>query len=249
MITEGLHEATVVFGVSKGLNAAVSLAQGTEVGPPGVTFTIGEVLDPINDLVERFSWVMLASIASLGVQKILLLIVTGPFFQALFILTLAAGNILLYLRFKNDRRVRRVVFKSAAVLVFLRFSIPLMALLNAHVYENYVKKEYNISALQTQITQSTGQINATTAQTLQRDTSFFEGLSNIFNYDFYKQKLAQYKKSAAQVSDHVLHLLIAFVFKAIFFPLLFLMLLYGLIKSVFAIGVNANLTKSDGLVA
>ncbi|MGM0534163.1 MAG: hypothetical protein ACQERK_06700, partial [Campylobacterota bacterium] len=131
MITEGLHEATVVFGVSKGLNAAVSLAQGTEVGPPGVTFTIGEVLDPINDLVERFSWVMLASIASLGVQKILLLIVTGPFFQALFILTLAAGNILLYFRFKNDRRVRRVVFKSAAVLVFLRFSIPLMALLNA----------------------------------------------------------------------------------------------------------------------
>ena len=31
-----------------------------------------KVLDPINDLAERFSWVMLVNTASLGIQRILM---------------------------------------------------------------------------------------------------------------------------------------------------------------------------------
>ena len=39
----------------------------------GVTLSIGELLDPFNDMVERFSWVMLLTSVSLGIQKILLI--------------------------------------------------------------------------------------------------------------------------------------------------------------------------------
>ena len=53
-----------------------SVIQDTEIAfspaGVGVTLAVGEILDPINDLIERFSFVMLVSTASLGIQKILL---------------------------------------------------------------------------------------------------------------------------------------------------------------------------------
>src|SRR5660397_82253 len=75
-LDSSFKQALAVFATAKGLNAVISLVQGTEVGPPGVTISIGEILDPINDLVERFSWIMLASLTSLGIQKIMMNIVT-----------------------------------------------------------------------------------------------------------------------------------------------------------------------------
>ena len=60
---ESFDRAMIAFGLAKGLNAVISLLQGTELSftPVGVglNFSVGEVLDPFNDMVERFSWVML----------------------------------------------------------------------------------------------------------------------------------------------------------------------------------------------
>ena len=71
-----LKRALVTFAVARGLNGVISVAQGTEVavepGGVGVNFTVGQILDPINDLVEQFSSVMLVAASSLGLQKILL---------------------------------------------------------------------------------------------------------------------------------------------------------------------------------
>ena len=57
--------AVAAFAIARAINGAISFAQGTEVAiqPAGVGLVLapGEVLDPINDLVERFSWVMLLS--------------------------------------------------------------------------------------------------------------------------------------------------------------------------------------------
>jgi hypothetical protein len=69
IVDDSLKEAVIVFGVAKGLNAAISMAQGTQITAiPGFIIAIGEALDPLNDLVEQFSWVMLASITSLGIR-------------------------------------------------------------------------------------------------------------------------------------------------------------------------------------
>ena len=67
--------ALITFAVARTLNGVISVAQGTEVavepGGVGVNFSVGEVLDPINDLVERFSAVMLVATSSLGLQNVL----------------------------------------------------------------------------------------------------------------------------------------------------------------------------------
>jgi len=67
LVDKSFTESVVIFGSAKALNAVISLAQGTELDLPFVTVAIGEVLDPINDLIEQFSFVMLASMVSLGI--------------------------------------------------------------------------------------------------------------------------------------------------------------------------------------
>ena len=75
---ETLTRALVTFAIARTLNGVISTAQGTELslepGGVGVNLKIGEILDPVNDLIERFSVVMLIATSSLGLQNVLLAI-------------------------------------------------------------------------------------------------------------------------------------------------------------------------------
>lgn len=76
----GLKRALISFAAARALNAVISVAQGTEVSVQplgfGVNFTPGQLLDPVNDIVEQFSNVMLAASVAFGVQKALIGIAT-----------------------------------------------------------------------------------------------------------------------------------------------------------------------------
>ena len=58
-----------IYATARGINALVSVLQGTEIDAFILTLTIGELLDPVNDLIERFSGVMMLAIGSLALQK------------------------------------------------------------------------------------------------------------------------------------------------------------------------------------
>jgi hypothetical protein len=72
----GLKRALITFASTRAINGLISVAQGTEVtiqpGGIGAVLTPGEILDPINDLVEQFSQTMLFSSVVLGTQKLLI---------------------------------------------------------------------------------------------------------------------------------------------------------------------------------
>ena len=82
---DSLTRALVTFAASRALNGAISVAQGTELALEpagiGVVLSVGQVLDPINDLVERFSTVMLVAASSIGLQNILLRITSAVGFD------------------------------------------------------------------------------------------------------------------------------------------------------------------------
>src|SRR4030095_297126 len=71
-----LQRALVSFALARTLSGVISVVQETQIAlqPAGVGVTLmpGELLDPINDLVERFSLVMLSSSAALGIERVLL---------------------------------------------------------------------------------------------------------------------------------------------------------------------------------
>jgi len=225
VVDDAFSQALIVFGTAKALNGVISLAQGTEIGPPGVTIAVGEVLDPVNDLVERFSWIMLASITSLGIQTIFMNIVTDPVFNVLLLLLVIAYNLWLFFRFNHDDKPRNLFFKITVIMVFLRFSIPLMALANDLVYDHFVQQEYNIAELDRGITTISDDIGRFSTEQF-----------SLFSSDYYRGQIEHYKQEANEAGDRIVKLIIAFVFQTIVFPLMFLFLLYKLVLRVFDIG-------------
>jgi hypothetical protein len=75
-VDAGLKRAVATYATARILNGVISVVQGTEISaaPAGVgmTFTPGQLLDPLNDLVEQFSHVMLIAMVAFGVEKVLL---------------------------------------------------------------------------------------------------------------------------------------------------------------------------------
>ncbi len=221
-IDYSFNQAINVFATAKALNAVISLVQGTEVGPPGVTITVGEILDPINDLVERFSWVMLASLASLGIQKILLNIVTCKGFDVLLILSLIVSNIIFLYRYEKYKNIRKYVFKFTILLLFVRFSMPLMAVVNDFVYNNFVQGQYSVTKAEKEIDVTTEKIG-----------NFDDSKSSFFSIGYYKKKMIEFEKLASDASDNIVNLIIIFIFQTMFFPLVFIFLLYKIFGMIF----------------
>ena len=219
-IDSSFKQALGVFATTKALNGVISLVQGTEVGPPGVTISIGEILDPINDLVERFSWIMLASLTSLGIQKILMNIVVFKGFEILLIFSLVVSNILLFLKQKKHQQNKNLFFRFTILLIFLRFSIPFMAMSNEYVYINFVKQEYNIEQSQRVINSAKNDIS-----------KFDDKKASYFSTDYYKNKMHEFEIVASDAADHIVDLIIVFIFQTMLFPILFLWFLYKIIIS------------------
>ena len=70
-VDAGLKRALTSFAVARVLNGIISVAQGTEIaltpGGIGANLTPGQILDPVNDLVEQFSELMLFASVAFGI--------------------------------------------------------------------------------------------------------------------------------------------------------------------------------------
>ena len=238
LVDESLAQAIIVFGSAKALNAVISLAQGTEIDLPFLTVAIGEVLDPVNDLIEQFSLIMLASMTSLGIQKILMGIVTSKFFNLILSFSLVILNIWLFFRFRGDDRVRSLFFKVTVVLIFLRFAIPFMGFVNEIAYNNFVKPQYDIEKLNQSIIKAKDEVNRVTNETImqKQKSSFFDKVVEKFDSSYYSKKIDEYKNAADNSSEYVVDLITVFIFQTILLPLAFLFVLYYFIKEIFNIG-------------
>jgi hypothetical protein len=243
IINKAFTQAVIVFGSAKALNAVISLAQGTEIDLPFLTVAIGQVLDPINDLVEQFSLIMLASMVSLGIQKILMGLVTNGWFNLLLALNLVVLNLWLFVRFKNDENMRTLFFKITVVLIFLRFAVPLIGHVNEIAYEHFVKSQYNIEQLNERIIGVKDEVSKVTNETIEQkeQQSFLSKVTEKFDSNYYKQKIEEYRNAADSSSEYIVDLIIVFVFQSMLLPLVFLIVLYYFVKGIFNIRKDKEL--------
>ncbi|WP_321468881.1 hypothetical protein [Halarcobacter sp.] len=237
LIDDSFKEAVIVFGSAKALNAVISLAQGTELSLPFVVVAIGEVLDPINDLVEQFALVMLASLTSLGIQKILLGFVTNEIYNAILLIFIIIFNIWLFKRFKKDEGLRGLFFKVTFVLLFLRFAIPMISYVNDISYNYFVKPEYNIEKLNENIVRVKNNVSEVTKKTIEQkeNNTFLEKVMEKFDSNYYEKKIDEYTVAVDNSSEYIIDLIIVFIFQTIILPIVFLFILYFFIKSIFNI--------------
>jgi hypothetical protein len=145
-VDEAFDRALIAFALARATNAVISVIQDSEIdispAGVGVTIAVGEVLDPLNDMIERFSLVMLASLVALGVQKFLLNVV--PWFSLNFILV---PSLILFLIAIVREQFWNIPIQSLArrlliLAIILRFSIPAVAILNEQVYRLFLDQQY-----------------------------------------------------------------------------------------------------------
>ncbi len=236
---QGIKRALVTYAVTRSLNGIISVAQGTEVAVSpagvGVTFTPGEILDPINDLVERFSWVVLASGTSLGIQRLLLEMTSTPILTWLLTSVIAISLLVLwfYKPLQQEKRAWGLHFNRFLVLlILLRFSIPLIALINEGLYMGYMQPKYEQA--QQQLEQATGQIREISEATqpesvpvedqglLEKAEQWFSKTRQSLDID---KQMDSLKQSAEDVSQQIINMLVVFIVQTILFPLFFLWLI------------------------
>ena len=147
---EALKRALVTFAVARGLNGVISVAQGTEVavepGGVGVNFTVGQILDPINDLVEQFSTVMLVASSSLGLQKILLSMTAWWGMTALIVLAAVGLALAMWWPGGANATTRSAAIRLFAVALFLRFALPVLIVGTHVVFSTFLESEHDSAA-------------------------------------------------------------------------------------------------------
>ena len=142
---ESIKQVLIAFGLARTVNAVISVAQDTDVDvhPVGIGMTIGvgEILDPVNDMVERFSWVMVLSATSLGVQRVLLEVSTWwPVTIALLVLGIIY---LLCTCLKSWKRGGPWMQRLFLLFLFLRLSVPLVLSVNGLIHDTFLRPEYD----------------------------------------------------------------------------------------------------------
>lgn len=142
---DGLTRALTTYAAARAVNALISVAQSTQVsmqpGGVGVATNPGEILDPVNDLIEQFSSLMLAASVAFGVQ--LLLIKAGAHYLVSAALTCAAiaWSVVYTLKPTAPRWLTKVV----VLLLLVRFAAPLAVIASEQTHQALFEVEYQES--------------------------------------------------------------------------------------------------------
>ncbi len=203
----GFSRALITFAVARSLNGVISVAQGTEVAVQpagvGINFTPGQILDPVNDLIERFSWVMLASTTSLGLQKLLLQIFASHHFTLLLLVVIPAALVLMWRCRSGWEVVSRFFYHMALVLLVLRFAVPVVALGSELLFTTFLQPQYEASTQGIeQARDEIGRINlGNRAEELAQQQSLLDRAAGWFKGMDFEATLQQYQQAAARVSE------------------------------------------------
>ena len=131
-------EATLAYATTRGLNAVVSVLKESElaISPAGIglTIAVGQILDPIDDMTERLSSVLVASIVSLGLQKIINDVGGAISFQLMSLL-FPLLIIPVWFRNRTTLLVTSLIAKIITLALILRILLPLSSLANNAMYE------------------------------------------------------------------------------------------------------------------
>ena len=251
-----LRNALVTFAVARTLNGVISAAQGTEValepGGVGVVLSVGEVLDPVNDLIERFSTVMLIAASSLGLQTLLLGItswwgVTGFLFAA------AAGFlVVIWAPGTTAARYAGPALRILLLLLFVRFAVPVLIVGTTLISDAFLApKQAEATAILRETTENIERINADAQTVSPGEQSLMERLGEMLDESLESmrvgERMKELKDSASNAAEHIVSLIAIFVLQTILLPLLFLWLFMAILKGIAA--RSAQLFQGGGTAA
>ena len=242
----GLQRALVTYAVARSLNGIISVVQGTEVAvePAGIglIFTPGQILDPVNDLIERFSWIVLVSGTSLGVQQFLLEISSWIWFRLAVSIIVLAAIFIIWPASPGIFAMRSVLMRLVMISIILRFSVPLLAFGNEILYRHFLEPEYRTSSESLRQTSLTlGDLNSesqvTVAAPEKEGQSILEHARRIYQSTAdniqINARIQAFKQAAEHISEYTINLIVVFVLQTLLIPLVYLWGILQVLKYLF----------------
>ena len=137
---EAITKAGVAYATTRAINASVSVIKESnlqlEPAGVGVSIAIGQIVDPIDDMTERLSLVLVTAITSLGVQKLAYEISVSLAPQLLAI-CLFIISILIWYEDKRVIALQSFLVRILILVAMIRFCLPVSSIANDYLYENH----------------------------------------------------------------------------------------------------------------
>ncbi len=222
-----LTRALVTFATARALDGVISVLQSGQVGAQvgvGMSIQPGELLDPVNDLVEQFSDVMLAVTVALGVHKVLLSI-GGYWVLPILLSALAVLLVVVGLRGGAPRWLTQ----AFVLLLLVRFAVPVATVGADALFARFLASEYESSQ------QVLDAIEGRSAEAAGAQAPADEGWVASFRRmlsegDGLRERAAAIADAADRIAEHVSNLIVVFVLQTIAFPVVLLWLLWQLAR-------------------
>ncbi len=241
-LDQAFKRSLSVFAIARGMNGLISVVQGTELyatpAGVGVNFALGEILDPINDMVERFSWVMLFSTVSLGIQELVLEMTQVNGLNALLALSGVVMLVMMWLPKCWHHSGFELGFKLFVLLAFVRFFVPLTLVGNEVVYKQILEPKYLSAkeALAFNYTQSQSIVTQLNHAKVDHNQAWYESLNikeQISRMQARVERMWQdLQQKFDKAIDYMLVLIAIFAVQSVLFPLVFLWVLLHLYRRI-----------------
>ena len=247
---ENFKQSLTVAAVARGFNSLISVAQGTEVAIQpvgvGVTLTLGEVLDPVNDLVERFSMLALIASVSLGVQLFSIDILGSVWISSVLTALVVVYLAISWLQLAKPKAtlVQPTPIKHLGstlfVVLLIRFVVVAMLLFTHLVDQTFLhgRQAQAIEAL-SQTTAQAKELSQSQAQLATQSTSELSLLdkTKALWADTQKQFDVENELKALQQSveagvEHIINLIVIFVLQTLLLPLAGAWLVWKIMQNV-----------------
>lgn len=136
-VDAGLKRALVTYATARAIHAGISVAQSATIDV-GASFSPGQALTPLAEMVQQFSDVMLVVSVSFGVQK--LLISLGGFWvlSAVLVVSAMAWAYFRLCRGGSPLWLSKLFF----LLVMVRIAMPLVSIGSEMLFQALLQKDY-----------------------------------------------------------------------------------------------------------
>ncbi len=241
--SEAITSAGVAYATCRVINASVSVVKGSslnlEPAGIGVTLAVGQALDPIDDMTERVSDVLVTAITSLGVQKLAFEIGVSiaPQLLAVFLLIF---SILIMFEPERIAPLRKTLMRLMFFVLIARFALPISAMANNYLQDHFFSEK--ISSANHELALGASELDKLLQFSLPKVDGVLGTIKN--NAAFIQQKSVEFKdaivatvSNAGNIIENLLKL--AFLYVGIFLiqvialPMLIFWLLIKFANSLF----------------
>ncbi len=137
---QSITKAGLAYATCRIINASVSVVKESslELEPAGIggSLAVGQVLDPIDDMTERLSDVIVTAITSLGVQE-LAYEISVIFAQPILSVFIFLLTILIWFENKRIIRFKKTVIRIIFIIIIARCCLPVSSMANDFIQKDF----------------------------------------------------------------------------------------------------------------